>query len=317
MSEKARLYFLVGFALASVCISPLFGIIPLSDLISSHKEILTQVRIPRVFLAFLVGGSLSVLGTVYQSVFRNPLASPYTLGVSAGASLGTGVGIFLGAEIWGVRESFAILGAVGVAFGLGAVSRVLRGDAQTKILLSGLMLNFMCASLLLFVQYLADFGQVFRLARWLMGSVETVGYDAVITIFICLIIVVMYLSRRSVEISLVAVGDDFALSKGVSLSRFLLELAVISSVLVGVVIAFCGPIGFVGVAVPFLARRLFAHRVTLQIWVSLLLGGALLTICDTLSRTIIAPAEIPVGILTALLGAPFVLLMLSKPPSQQ
>jgi iron complex transport system permease protein len=182
------------------------------------------------------------------------------------------------------------------------------------MLLAGVAVSFFFSSLILFLQYLSDFTQSFRILRWLMGGLEILGFDTVLNLLPLVLggSAVLTLLRR--ELNLLTTGEDLALSRGVDVRRVKLVLFLVTSLMVGGVVAVCGPIGFVGMMAPHICRLLVGWDHAHLFPTTLLFGGTFLTFCDTLARTLIAPAEIPVGIITALLGGPFFIwLLLSSP----
>jgi iron complex transport system permease protein len=278
-------------------------------------DILWKIRLPRVIMAFLAGSALAASGMAFQAMFRNPLATPFTLGVSSGASLGAAVAIHLGLafQLLGIPAvtwlAFAgALAAIGLVYGL---TRTRRGFSTATMLLAGVAVSFFFSSLILFLQYLSDFTRTFRMLRWVMGGLEQiVGFDEVFNVLPFAVsgtLVVLYLTH---ELNLITTGDELATARGVDVNRTKFWVFFAASLMVGAVVAVCGPIGFVGLMVPHICRLLVGadHR-----WLTpaaLLVGGAFLTLCDTLARTAIAPTELPVGIITSLLGGPFFLWLL-------
>ena len=266
-------------------------------------------------MGLLVGGALALCGAVYQSIFRNPLASPYTLGVSSGAALGATAGMMFVRGMMGDVFSpllCSVFGALATIVIVSSFSRALKGDIQTRLLLSGVMLSFFLSSVILFLQYLGDFSEVFRMTRWMMGSVDTVGYESLFIVAPVVILGSLIIIVFSEEMTVLSLGYEFAASKGVETEKVIKKLFIITSIMIGVIVSFCGPIGFVGIAVPFVARIIGGSHYKIQLPISFLLGGILLTVCDTVGRTIVAPAEIPVGVITALTAAPIVMILLCK-----
>jgi iron complex transport system permease protein len=300
--------------LAILSISPYLGLAQTSAEIQHH--ILTQLRIPRVMFTFLAGSGLALCGMVFQAMFHNPLATPFTLGVASGASLGAAIYVYIG-------FSFTLLGIDGGTFAafagallaisfVYAVSRFQNGFSPETLLLTGVAISFFFSSLILFTQYLSNINDSFQILRWLMGSLTTVGYDEVLQLlpFVALTTaVILWLSR---ELNLLMAGDDIALSRGVSVHSIRYLLFLITSLCVGAIVALCGPIGFVGMMVPHICRLLVGADHRYLIPTTLLFGGSFLIICDAIARLIIAPAEIPVGVITTLLGGPFFLWLLIK-----
>ncbi len=279
-----------------------------------EADIFWKMRVPRTLVAFLAGAALSLSGMTFQAIFRNPLATPFTLGVASGAAFGSAVTVLLGATFTVLGISGQSLGAlagalltIGTVYGL---SKTRRGVSTPAMLLAGVAVSFFFSSLILFLQYLSDFTQSFRIVRWLMGGIETVGYGAVLGLlpFVLAGGSAVFLLRG--ELNLVATGDDIAASRGVDVRKVHTILFLAVSLMVGGVVAVCGPIGFVGLMAPHISRILTGANHRRLAPASALFGGAFLALCDTLARTIIAPAEIPVGIITAVLGGPFFLWLL-------
>jgi len=296
-------------------ISPFLG---LNGSISSEiqQHIISQLRIPRILFAFIAGAGLAVCGMVFQAMFRNPLATPFTLGVASGASLGAALYVLLG-------FSFSIMTLDGSTFAafLGSllaisfvysISRLRSGFSTETLLLTGVAISFFFSSLILFTQYMSNVSDSFRILRWLMGSLTTVGYRDILQLlpFVCgCIAVILWLSR---ELNLLMAGDDIALSRGLAVQKTRYLLFFVTSLCVGAIVALCGPIGFVGMMVPHICRLLIGSDHHWLTPATLLFGGSFLIICDSISRLIIAPAEIPVGVITTLLGGPFFLWLLIK-----
>jgi iron complex transport system permease protein len=283
--------------------------------LSPDKEILFYARTPRVLLAALAGGALATAGVLFQALLRESLADPYTLGVSSGASLGAVLAICFG---W---QSAAGLPAVWIAALIGAASTLLlvMGIASRAgrvssftLLLAGITVNSIAIAVILFLQNLAGFAQSFAIVRWLMGGIETVEYSTLAALAAIIAPLEFILFRYARQWNLIAVGEEWAAARGISAQRLLWLGFVLGSVLTGAVTAITGPIGFLGLIVPHALRlKLGAdHRALLPC--SFLLGGAFLAVCDTISRTALAPAETPVGVITALCGGPFFIWLLGS-----
>jgi iron complex transport system permease protein len=281
-------------------------------------DILWKIRIPRVIISFLAGAALALSGLVFQTMFRSPLAEPFTLGVASGASLGAVACVRLGliftvAGFSGV-SLFAFAGALFSILLVYGLSNMVRGFAAGTMLLAGIAISFFFSSLILFMQYMSDFARTVHMMRWLMGGLEVAGFDSVFNVapFVvsgCAIVLLM-----THELNLLAVGEEIALSRGVNVPWVKKVLFFAASLTVGSVVAVCGPIGFVGMMVPHMCRLVIGDDHRYLGPATILFGGSFLTLCDTVARTIIAPAEIPVGIITALLGGPFFIWLLVGSP---
>ncbi len=276
-----------------------------------------SIRVPRIVAAFVGGVGLALGGAAFQALFRNPLATPYTLGVASGASLGVAVaaraGLAAGAVAGVAVDSVAALvGAAVAMMVVWAVSRLRRRLSTTVLLLAGVALNFFFSSAILFVQYTATLGDSFRIVRWLMGGLGGADLAAAARMapFVLLGGAVILWYARTLD--LLAIGPDVAGSRGVDVAAASRDLYLATSVAVAGVVAVCGPIGFVGMMAPHVCRLALgpSHRRLLP--ASALLGGVFLAACDTVARTVMAPVELPVGVVTAFVGGPFFLWLLLR-----
>jgi iron complex transport system permease protein len=305
---------------AVVVIAPFVGmelILPAQITTQSFEQyVFFTLRVPRVLVAFLAGGGLAVCGMVFQAIFRNPLATPYTLGVSSGASFGaalcilTGLSVHTGIPGLGATEVGAFLGASAAMLIVYGFSTIQRVGSSLTILLAGVAVSFLFGSLLMFVQFLSGLRHSFQIVRWLMGGLEVFGYSSLYSMLPFLCIGVVIVAWHLPELNLLLTGEDLAATRGVNVRRVKIVLYFATSLAVSAIVAVCGPIGFVGMMSPHICRLLFSndHRVLGP--ASFLFGGMFLVACDTFARTIIAPAEIPVGVITALCGGPFFLWIL-------
>jgi len=316
--KTKKLYAIAAFAMAVIILAPFIGIETISpmDIAANSYEgdIFWRLRVPRALIAFLAGAGLAISGMAFQAMFRNPLATPFTLGVSAGASFGAAVYVTLGfafsfAGISGVSV-FAFLGAVMAITIVYGLTKVRKGFSTATMLLAGVAVSFFFTSVILFMQYISDFTRSFRVMRWLMGGLEVVGYDSVLNLFPFVMIGVGVVFLFTRELNLLTTGEEIAISRGVEARKVKAAMFFASSLMVGGVVAVCGPIGFVGMMTPHICRLMIGPDHRFLAPASALFGGVFLTLCDTLARTAIAPAEIPVGVITALLGGPFFLWLL-------
>ncbi len=275
------------------------------------SRVVWQLRLPRLLLALLAGGALAVCGAAFQTMFGNPLAEPYTLGVAGGAALGAVLAqqLVASASLGGVPV-VPIASFGGALAASSVIVFVARKRSTATLLLAGVAVALTSSALILFVQYLADFSRTFRMVRWMMGGLAVVGYREVLWVapWILLGAAALLLMRR--ELDQLATGEELAASRGVDLGRLRMSVVAVVSLVVGALVAVTGPIGFVGLIVPHWVRRGvgFAHA-----WVlpgAFLAGGAFLALCDLLARRILAPADLPVGVLTAIVGGPFFLWLL-------
>ena len=313
---------IIILAAAACCLTaPFLGMETISpgDILTGNASELTadifwRIRVPRVLIAFIAGAVLAISGMTFQALFRNPLATPFTLGVSSGAAFGAALYVRLGLAFSVVvadgQSLFAFLGAVlalGIVYGL---TRMRHGFSTATMLLAGVAVSFFFSSFLLFIQYMSDFTSSFRIVRWLMGGLEIVGYRPVMTLLPPAVIGTVVVALVVRELNLVSVGENIATSRGVDTARIKTILFAAVSLMVGTVVSVTGPIGFVGMMSPHICRLLVGHDHRYLLPVSFVFGGMFLVVCDTIARTVISPAEVPVGVITALLGGPFFLWLL-------
>ncbi len=285
------------------------------------SDIFWKIRLPRVIAAFLAGAALAISGMAFQAMFRNPLATPFTLGVSSGAAFGAAVYIKIGFifSILGVsgQSLSAFFGAILSVLLVYGISQIKKGFTTATMLIAGVAINFFFSSLILFIQYLSDFANSFRIIRWLMGGFEIVGFRPVMTLVPFVVIGSALVFMLTHELNLLTLGEDIALSRGVDVKKIKMVLFFAASFMIGGIVSICGPIGFIGMMAPHICRLLIGAEHRLLTPASFFFGGAFLVFCDTLSRTLIAPAEIPVGVITALLGGPFFLWLLLSGSSER
>jgi iron complex transport system permease protein len=275
-------------------------------------QIFFIARLPRALAAALVGGTLAAAGVVFQGLLRNPLATPYTLGVSSGAALGAMVAITFGTR-WpvGSVELASLTGALAAVFVVYLLATARhQGLSSTVLLLAGVTLNAFFSALILFVQYLSDFAQIFRALRWLMGDLDVVGYRPILAALPLVLIAFVAFARLARPLNLLSLGADAASTRGIDVERAQRLAFFGGSIATGAAVSVGGPIGFVGIIVPHLIRLVVGadHRLVLP--ASTFFGAAFLVICDVIARIVIAPVELPVGVVTAVIGGPFFLWLL-------
>lgn len=280
------------------------------------RSVFFRLRLPRVVMAGLIGATLAAVGTALQAMFRNPLADPFTLGVSGGGALGASIAIALG---WGVRVSgipltfVAAFGGAGLA--VGVVYRIARTGSTVMpgaLLLAGIVVNLIANAGVLTVQYVADPTRALQILRWLIGNLDVVGFSTIWHMLFFLIpgwIALLVLSR---DLQLLAVDEESAASLGVNVRRCEKLIYVTSSLLIGVTVSVGGSIGFVGLIVPHIVRLLFGQDVRIVLPCSLLLGAGFLMIADAVARTVLGQTELPVGAVTGVLGGPFFLWLMRR-----
>jgi iron complex transport system permease protein len=274
-------------------------------------------RLPRVLAAAAVGAALAAAGVVFQAMLRNPLATPFTLGVSAGAALGAMLAITFGAStgLAGVpavpAASFiGSLAAVGIVYLLAQARH--RGLSTDVLLLAGVTMNAFFSALILFVQYFADFAETYRTLRWLMGDLDVSSYEPVLSALPLLMVSAVAFAWLARPLNLLSLGPDSAETRGLPVLRAQRVAFFSASLATGAAVSVGGPIGFIGIVIPHLVRLMVGadHRVVLP--ASALFGAAFLIGCDVIARTALSPIELPVGVITALIGGPFFLWLLVR-----
>jgi iron complex transport system permease protein len=280
------------------------------------RTLFFRLRLPRVFMAALIGASLAVAGAALQALFRNPLAEPATLGVSGGGAVGASIAIALGwgSQISGVPLVF-VAGFCGAMVAVLLVHRIARSGALLlpgALLLAGVVVNLIASAAVLAIQYTTDSSRALEILRWIIGSLEVIGFGTVWRMLVVLAPCWIALLAFSRELHLLAMGEDTAGALGVHVERTETVVHVLCSVLVGVTVAVGGAIGFVGLIVPHAVRMLFGEDLRIVLPGSLLAGAAFLIAADVVARTAFAPVELPVGSVTALIGGPFFLWLLHR-----
>ncbi|QZY28241.1 FecCD family ABC transporter permease [Nocardioides coralli] len=284
-----------------------------SGMTLTQQAIFWEIRLPRVVLGVLVGAMLAAAGTAYQGVFRNPLADPYLLGISSGAGLGATVGIVAGGGVGpvGIPLLAFVGGLLGVAATYALGSTVGAGRGAVVIVLAGVAVGAFFNAIQNFVQQQYD-DSLLSVYSWMLGRLSTDGWsDVVIALpYVVVSCAVILVHRRVLDV--MAVGDVEAASLGVDPARVRLVLVVTATLGTAAVVSVSGLIGFVGIVVPHAVRLLFgaAHHTLLPL--ALLLGAAFLVLADVVARTALAPSEVPIGVVTALVGAPFFLVVLRR-----
>jgi iron complex transport system permease protein len=321
---------MLGFgtlAIAACVLAPLVGTTPISLMraldpsVPFEQNVDAQIffvaRLPRVLAGALVGSALAAAGVVFQAMLRNPLATPFTLGVSAGASLGAMlVMIFGGALTLGPFSTVPAASFIGAAAATAVVywlaTRHGHAISTSVLLLAGVTLNSFLSAIIMFVQYLADFAQVYRAARWIMGDLDVGGFDTLIASLPLVTAAFAMFALLPSSLNLLSVGNDAAAARGVDVARAQRLAFFSASLATAAAVSLAGPIGFVGIVVPHLVRLLVGvdHRIVLP--ASAFFGAAFLVACDLLARTVLSPVEIPVGIVTAMIGGPFFLWLLVR-----
>jgi iron complex transport system permease protein len=276
---------------------------------SMAQQVFLELRLPRLLLALAAGGALAVAGWLFQTLFRNALMTPYTLGISGGAVLGTGAATVLGLDAAAVGLAWS--GLFGFAGALSSVALLLWLSARlphrsgNALLLLGIALSFFYTAALMVLFYLSDAMQSHAILRYTMGSLATIGYTEALAVLAAALLLLAVLLAKRYELGLLGVHEDHARLKGVDTERLTKLLLLVASLAIGVLISIAGPIGFIGLIVPHIVRTLYRRDNTALIVPTFLFGGLFLAACDTLSRLPSLQGEIPIGVVTALIGGPF------------
>jgi len=276
--------------------------------------ILLHVRLPRVFMGFLVGCSLASVGVALQALLRNPLADPYVLGVSSGAALGVSIAVLFG--VGTTMLAVSALPLCGLGGGLIALVVIYRMAASYdrlpiySVLLAGVILNAIFSALVMFVTSIMDPNRSFGMMTWLMGSLTAPAYPTLLVFSLYLIIGLGLLLKHVRVLNIMAFGEEPARSLGIDTDRTTRYIFLLSALITGAVVSVSGMIGFIGMVVPHAIRLIVGADHRLLMPASALVGGTFLMVADTLARTLLSPSEVPVGILTALAGGPFFIYLL-------
>ncbi len=311
--------FAVVFCLAALLL-PFVGPFGLNlERVRARQEpdwsILVQLRVSRTLLGLFAGGALSLAGTLFQAMLRDALATPYTLGISAGASLGAVVAIWLGWQQIAGLPAIWVAALAGAAIVLALVvgaSLQQRQVSSFSLLLSGLAANSVCSALIIVIYGLVSATKSFSISRWLIGSVDSVDYAALGGFVSLVALAAAVVVRQAKSWNLMAVDPSWAATRGARVTQLTLSGYGAGSLLTAATVALTGPIGFVGLVVPHLIRtRIGAdHRVLMPC--AFFGGGVLLAACDAIGRVVIAPSEIPAGAMMAILGGPYLIWVLRQ-----
>ena len=292
--------------------------VPLAEVVAAllgeqppNAAIILDLRLPRALAGFACGGLLALAGALMQVLLRNPLADPYVLGISGGAGVGAMLAILLGLGMAGLN-GLAFLGALGamlLVFGLA------HGDGawtQTRLLLTGVIVAAGCGAVIALMLSIAPEHKLRGMLFWLMGDLSQTGSPLIAIGILALGLIAALPFAR--ELNLLARGNDTAQTLGVDVRRLRYIVYALASLLTAVAVTSAGSIGFVGLVVPHLVRLVIGNDQRMLLPAAVLAGGALLTLADTLARTLVAPQQLPVGVLTALIGVPVFLFLLARHP---
>jgi iron complex transport system permease protein len=282
----------------------------------SRSVIVLEVRLPRLLLAFLVGASLAAVGVALQALLRNPLADPYILGVSSGAALGAVLALQIGIG-WAFAgfSALHLFAFVGAGVTLITICRMVVAEGRVPVhtlLLAGVIINAIMSALILFLTSVSDSTSAFRMFFWLMGNLTTLGYAGLGTLAVLVAVGLGLLGWQARNLNLLALGEETARGLGLDVERLKRTIFFTSALVTGAVVAVSGLIGFVGMVVPHAMRMVLGADHRLLLPAAALFGGVFLMGADTVARSLLAPTELPVGVVTALCGGPFFIYLLIR-----
>jgi len=283
---------------------------------NTKAVILLKVRLPRILLACMVGGALAVSGVVLQALLRNPLADPYVLGVSSGSALGAIIAILLGLNInIGALPSIPLFGFAGglltILF-VYHISKIHRKISTQTMLLVGVITGAILAAIIMFITSIADPNKVHGIIFWLMGNLSSQEYPMLLIVSFYVLIGILILLYHARDLNLLVLGEESAIQLGLEVEHTKKIAFIGASLITGAAVSVSGLIGFVGILIPHLMRMIIGSDHRLLLPVAGLSGSIYLMLADTLARTLLAPTEIPVGVITAICGGPFFIYLLRK-----
>ena len=287
---------------------------------TAHGLIFFRQRIPRVLLALLVGGVLSLTGATLQVLFRNPLAEPWTLGVAGGAAIGAFLAqafpaLYIAVGPLNSTQALALLGAAGAMAIVWMFARRGGGTTTHTLLLAGVTISIVSSGFMMLLIYFISPFRFVAFHRWMMGGLDVAGYREIGSLLLLGTPGVALLALMAREYNHLAFSEDMARGHGVDVQRVQQWTFLGAGLATAACVAVAGPIGFIGMIVPHIVRRLSGFDYRLVLPCAFLLGGSALAVCDGIARTVIAPTEIPVGVMTAVIGGPMFLYLLGKRPS--
>lgn len=283
------------------------------ELSTSKSIILGEIRLPRIILAFIVGAGLAIAGSVFQAIIRNPMVDPYIIGISAGAGTGLMLALFLGIEITifnlSTLPAFAFLGAVLTVFIVYQLAKVGNKLPVLTFLLAGVAVSFILNSLMSFLMVLRT-ENLQQLVYWLMGSLAGGNWadvKMILPYFLTSLVIILFYLK---DLNILLLGEESAAHLGINVEKTKVILLGAASLMTASVVSVSGSIGFIGLVVPHIARIIIGADHRKQVPLAAVFGGAFLLIADTLARIVMAPMELPVGIITALAGGPYFIYLL-------
>ena len=301
-------YLILFLALTLITLAPFFGQVPLeitnlSNDTSMDYKLFWDIRLPRVVLAFFAGSILALGGLIFQSLFKNPMSTPYTLGVASGSTLGVAFAIVFG--FTSLLSLFGFFGALFTVIVLFTLTLKLKSYETNALLLVGIAMAFFYNAALMILFYISDESQSFEIIRFTMGSVDVVGLEHTLPIVLASLALLRLSYWYKKELKLLLTSNDYAYLKGVEVKKVNTILLIAVSIAVGVCVSLTGPIGFVGLIIPHIIKTIYKKSAEQLIMPIFFYGGVFLLLSDLIARNLGANTDIPIGIVTAFLGGPF------------
>ncbi|MBD3797568.1 MAG: iron ABC transporter permease [Campylobacterales bacterium] len=300
-------------SLIVLVLSPFFGQIELhfdklNELSTVDHMLFFDLRLPRVIIAFFSGALLGLSGLIFQSLFRNPMSTPFTLGVASGATLGTAFAIVFGFVSFAAL--FGFVGAIMTIVILFAITSWLKNYEISTLLLVGIALSFFYSAALMILFYLSDKTQSYEIVRFTMGSLDIVGLQSTLPVVIASLILLGIAIKFKKEIQILLTSYDNAFLKGIEVKKVSSILLLVLSIAIGVTVSVVGPIGFVGLIVPHILKIIYKKSADKLLGVTFFYSGIFLVLCDLIARNLGASSDIPIGVITSFLGGPFFIYLL-------
>jgi len=308
-------YIFILISLFLIVSSPFIGQIDihLNNIFTSgtmDHQIFWDIRVPRTILAFCSGAILALSGLVFQTVFRNSMATPFTLGVASGATLFTALGIVLGVASF--ISLWAFIGSVLTIVILFGVAKTLGETHTSSLLLVGIALSFFYSASLMVLYFISDLAQSYEIVRFTMGSLDIVGYDKIWFVIFGALLLIFTMLKYQKQIHLLLTSHEFTILKGIDIKKLNYTLLLIVSIAVALTVSITGPIGFVGLIVPHILKLIYkqsAHKLILPIF---FYGGTFLVLCDMIARNLGTNSDVPIGVVTSFVGAPFFIYLITN-----
>lgn len=282
-----------------------------------QRDIVFSIRLPRIVTAILVGMALSNAGLLMQGIFQNPLVSPYTLGVSNGAAFGASLAIVFGASFTFMNLGEFLIPVWAFAFAVLTMMMVYgvakaASNSSSTLILAGVAIGYLFSALVSLIKYLSDVKDLPELVFWMMGSLSGVPTEGIVIMTVTIIISIFLMMGFAWDLNIMSAGEETAVSLGVNYKKVKMMSFGISTLLTAVAVSFTGVIGFIGLVAPHVTKMLIGNDFRYAVPASALVGALLLLVADTIGRNIISPTQLPVGIVTSMIGVPFFLYLIVR-----